>query len=122
MKLTTALFLVLCSMIIIASCTHPISVPPTPTVSFAKDVLPIFIGNCDQTNCHSGVKRRAALNNYNTIMTYGSISPYNALGSKIYKDMSARGLLSKQMPPTGPIAEGDLQTVFLWIQQGAKNN
>ena len=95
--------------------------PETPAVSFSKDVLPIFLGNCTQPGCHGTEGRRRGLNNYSEIMSYG-ITPNNATSSKVYRVMSARGISTSRMPPSGVMNEGDLQTVYIWIQQGAKNN
>ena len=121
MKIYVTLFILTTSAILFLSCAHKVDVPLTPTVSFSKDVLPVFIGNCDQPGCHSG-NRRKPLDNYSYIMSYGQVTPYNAVGSKIYKVMSARGIFTSRMPPSGVMNEGDLQNIYIWIQQGAKNN
>jgi len=121
-NLFVSVFLI-CFMLFLDSCTHNINVPDLPAVSFSKDVLPILIGNCDQATCHSSSASAELfpLDNYQDVMQYGEITPHDALSSNLYKSVSGRGLVS-QMPPDKPLAEADLQTIFLWIQQGAKNN
>ena len=121
MKIYGTLLILTAAVTLLISCSHKVDVPLTPEVSFSKDVLPVFIGNCDQPGCHSGNKRKP-LDSYSYIMSYGQVSPYNAIGSKIYKVMSARGIFTSRMPPSGVMNESDLQAVYLWIQQGAKNN
>ena len=112
----------LCSIIALGSCTHQSTMPELPAVSFSKEILPIFIGNCTQPGCHGSDASSEVfpLTTYDEI-TQAGIIPGNAVGSTIYKSISGRGLV-QAMPPNNYLSENDLQTVYIWIQQGAKNN
>lgn len=103
----------------LGSCAHQPIVPDSPLVSFSKDVQPIILGNCTQSGCHSAESRRKPFLTYNDVMR--DTKAGNALGSTMYQRISNRGT-SNIMPPNKPLAEENIQLIYIWIMQGAKNN
>ena len=98
MKSVVLSLVLFCSMFLMGSCTHQAPVTEIPAISFSKEVLPIFIGNCTQPGCHGSdaYSEVFPLTSYDEI-TQAGIIPGNALGSTIYKSISGRGLV-QSMP------------------------
>lgn len=94
-------------------------------IDFGQDVLPIFRQNC--FGCHGPTqqmgrlrldKRRAALPN--RVGANGvRIIPGNSAASRLYQQitMPPNGL---RMPPAGPLSAEQIETIRLWIDQGAE--
>lgn len=97
--------------------------PDSPLVIFSKEVQPIILGNCTMSGCHTSGDNSGVfpLSTYDDIVTNGGVIAKNATGSNLYQSISSRGL-AQQMPPSKYLSEADLQTIYLWIMQGAKNN
>jgi hypothetical protein len=92
------------------------------SVSFAKDVLPIFESSCFK--CHGGEKTEKGLD----LKTYASvmlgsqkgavITPGNADNSVLFKAVS-----SGKMPKRGAkLTSGQLDLIKNWINSGAPNH
>jgi hypothetical protein len=102
--------------------TKAATVPVASTVSFSKDVLPIFQKNC--TRCHGGNNPRAGLSleSYATAMKGSSngavITAGNPDSSPVYT------LVKSGVMPFGgtKLADADAQKIFDWIKAGALNN
>lgn len=112
---------------LLTACRHDTELSNLKEVSFANDVQPIIGGNCTQSGCHTGNvagqdRSVFALITYDDIIK-GGISPGNAHGSKIYQTISNR-LFAKVMPPKPlpVLADDQVKLIYLWIEQGAKNN
>ena len=110
--------------LVIASCGEG-------TVSFSKDVKPILDQNC--LVCHqSGGEGYLAsglnMSNYDDLMKGTRNGPMiiagDALGSNLLVLMEGRADPSISMPhgEREAVANEDIETVRLWIDQGAKNN
>lgn len=103
------------------SCKHPSEIPPEPAISFSQQVQPIIIGNCTRSGCHGQENpEEFQLLTYDDVMANGEISPGNSDNSKLYRAITARG--EDPMPPDRKLSEEDILTIYIWIQQGAKNN
>jgi len=96
------------------------------TVSFTKDVLPIFNAHCIDAGCHSGTNPAGNLSlessvAYAQLMKSGSgyVDTVNPNYSLLYAQMAS---VSNPMPPTGKLDDCTLNLVLKWIQQKAKNN
>lgn len=55
---------------------------------------------------------------YADIMNY--VEPENPEGSLLYRALIGEGM--KQMPPGNPLPDEMIQTIYDWINQGAKEN
>ena len=104
-------------------CQHDPVIPPEPTISFSGQIAPILISNCATVGCHDGApgadEELPPLRNYEEIRKH--VKPGNARDSKIYKYITAIDG-EDAMPPGRPLTEEQIQLIFLWISQGAKNN
>ena len=125
------LSLVLFGFVLLHSCTKdigkPVQVCNTPeTVSFSKDLIPLFNQNCNTAGCHSGNAPAAGLNlepatAYSQLLkkSAGYVDTVHPQFSILYSQMSSA---STPMPPTGNLDQCKLDIVMKWIQQKAKNN
>ena len=100
--------------------------PLPDTVSFHKDIQPIFTNNCNNEGCHSGniPSNRINLDSsfaYSQLTKGGSgyVDPINPQNSVIYVSIIS---VSNPMPPSRKLSDYNIQVVLKWIQQGAKNN
>ena len=98
----------------------PISVPDT--VSFASHIIPIFNASCNTSGCHStgGVSPDLTEANAHFELTItGMVNANDPEGSILYQRMNSN---SNPMPPSGKLPSGVLETIRLWIEQGALDN
>jgi len=98
----------------------------TTTVSFSKEVVPIFTNYClTGSNCHASgnsVNRNVVLdsaNAYNTLIAKGLISVSNPASSLLYVEV-AGGEMPK--PPAAALSTAQQTLILNWIKQGAQNN
>jgi len=99
-------------------------------VSFNKDVQPILAKNCSE--CHApGQKGFAAsgldTTSYQTLMKGGKfgplVKPGDALSSALNMLVEGRVHSSIQMPHgREKLAAKDMETLKVWVNEGAKNN
>jgi hypothetical protein len=96
------------------------------TVSFNKDVAPIFKSNCALAGCHVGANPTGNLNLeeanvYNNLMKKGSgyIDTINPNYSLLYSQMIST---SNPMPPSGNLDACKTSLILKWIGQKARNN
>lgn len=92
----------------------------SPEISFQNQVKPILANNCAYSGCHFG-EAEFSLENYESVSR--KVSPGNAWKSDIFKSASALSGFKVMPPPPKPtLSEQQLQLIYLWIAQGAKNN
>ena len=108
---------------LLASCSHTPLIPVSPVVSFSKNVQPLIIANCSMSGCHSNTVggELFPLMTYNDIASSDMVSPGNAKSSRLYTVINGAGGESS-MPPVGQLGNDDVLMIYLWIEQGAKNN
>ena len=95
------------------------------------DVHAIFAKNCQ--GCHIGASLAALnLDTYQNALKGGFtsaggvvngpvIKPRNAAGSYLYQAVAGKQTVGARMPLNrAPLAQKDIQTIYNWIQQGAK--
>lgn len=104
----------------IASCSHDSKLENLPQMTFSGDIQPIIQTNCASAGCHSSRGgEEFALVTYNDVI--GKVEPGNARVSELYKVITHRSFTV--MPPApATIADDDVTKIYLWIEQGAKNN
>jgi hypothetical protein len=102
-----------------------------PAVSFSQDVKPILDQNCIQ--CHQAGGQGEVASGFN-MSTYDGlikgaqfgkmIIPGDVEGSNMLVLMEGRADPSISMPhgEQKSVSKEDIQTIRLWIEQGAKNN
>lgn len=133
----TRILILLTSSIVFIACKHePLfekpEEPPTESntcsadsVYFQQQVLPIFISNCTESGCHDAASHEdgIVLTSYNSIMGTGKVKAYQPNNSELYKVMIDNNPDDRMPPPPkNPLSQEQLNTVYKWISQGAKNN
>jgi len=95
-------------------------VPDSPVMSFQTDVQPIIVGNCTESGCHASSGGEFPLVSYNDVS--GHLTAGDARGSELYKSITGKG--AQLMPPgSRPLLTNDaIRVIYVWIEQGAKNN
>jgi hypothetical protein len=118
-------------LLFLASCTYekvePQVVCSTPdTVSFKRNIQPIFNNHCNTAGCHSGSNPSGNLNLEASVAyaqlskkSSGYLDTVNPSHSVLYGSMNST---SSPMPPNGKLDKCTLDLVLKWIQQKAKNN
>lgn len=115
-------------------------VEPVQTVSYSKDIQPIFVSNCSFPGCHNATDKPYGidLTNWESIMLHGSIFgaeiiPYNAKWSHLIQHINTDtnvGPVSAPLMPKlkrpytngEPLRKSTLDIIMKWIDQGAKND
>ena len=94
--------------------------PDAPQISFANEIIPIFVNNNNCSSCHNGNQAPdlRAENAYAAINTSRYINSATPQESKIYKYCSPE--TTTHMRKKYNSAQAAL--ILGWIQQGAKNN
>ena len=101
---------------------YPNSAAASGSVSFAKNVLPIFESSC--FSCHGGDKTEKGLN----LKTYASVMVGSQNGAVITAGDAGNSLLFKfvssgKMPKRGAkLTAEQLDVIKNWINSGAPNN
>ncbi|MFN8413009.1 MAG: c-type cytochrome domain-containing protein [Anaerolineales bacterium] len=94
----------------------------TGGVSFANDVMPIFVASCNKCHGVEQVKEGLDMTTYDTLMA-GSfnglvITPGNAADSYLVQQ-----IVEGEMPKRGPgLSEEQIKIITDWVNQGALNN
>ena len=120
MKLEYIIFgyLLLC----LTACRTEPDIPSNPKVLFQTEIQPILSGSCGQPECHAKNGSQFSLIGYEDVIGHGGIVKGDARASTLYKVISNRS--SNEMPPK-PLETLDVHSIkliFVWIEQGAKNN
>ena len=119
---TGAVIIGLASVLSLNSCKHDIDLSTAPTISFKDDIQAIISGNCAMNGCHGDDRQSEfSLTSYSKVMDEGDITAGNAKASKFYKVLLIN-FGEEKMPPNGPLTDVQIKKVFLWIEQGAKDN
>jgi hypothetical protein len=96
----------------------------TKTVSFQKDIIPIFNKNCSAAGCHNTGGKSPDLTAdkaYSSLQIGKYFDTKSPDQSVLYLYLT--GKKSPQMPMGGPSNPSSInQLVLAWIKQGAKNN
>ena len=130
-KISTAVVLIITAAVIFFSCTKDkgtlqssCNIPAT--VSFSKDIIPVFKQNCSTSGCHSGSNPAGNLN-LDSAVAYtklnkpgsGYLDTIQPNYSLLYSQMIST---SNPMPPTGKLNGCTTSLILKWIEQKAKDN
>jgi len=126
---TTRIFLLIAIITgIFFSCKHeipalvPVIPPPTPTVCFENDVLPLFQSNCAKSGCHDAATANEGyiLDSFSNIVSRGII-PGDSTNSEIYKALTGNGVERMPKDPNNPLTAAQIHVIATWISEGATN-
>jgi hypothetical protein len=103
---------------------------PEPTVSYQNDVQPIWNANC--LSCHGGnggLFLTASISRANLVgvVSFGyapaiRVVPGEPDSSVLFQKLSGNSLFGQRMPAGGALSADDLETVRLWVEEGALDN
>ncbi len=98
----------------------PFSAQNPPKVEFERDVLPVFRQNC--AGCHGPTQQIAGLrlDRRSSVLAARRVVPGGLENSLLFHRLIGDGLYGPQMPPTGQIAQAQIDTIKTWIEQGAE--
>lgn len=120
---------VVLGVLLISGCVKDATVTIVPTVtktvSFKKDLLPLFVKNCATGGCHSEGAKAPILTEKKAYESLKADPEFINLAkpeeSEIYLFLT--GKKSPAMPMGAASNPGNINAYFLaWVKQGAKNN
>ena len=121
----STLFRILISFLMLAgcllSCRHDSDLASAPVISFKNNVQAIIVGNCTQSGCHTGGSdAEFALVSFEDVASV--VNPGNADNSNLFEAITGRS--GRIMPPSPQpmLNDNQIKFIYLWIEQGAKNN
>lgn len=125
----------------LAGCNEDNPVNPSGTVSFQRDILPIYEANCNFPGCHNQTDKQAGidLTSWNALMINGSafgseIIPYNSKWSHLMQHINrvdtnisafSEPVMPKELMPYSngqPLTRDKIELIQRWINEGAKND
>lgn len=116
------LFLFILGVQALQSCRHEPTLPDKE-VSFSSDIIPIIGDGCQTVGCHGSSGGDFALVTYSDMLEDDRIVPFEPYKSKIYKTITSQSKTKVMpVPPQKPLTETEIQTIYIWIKQGALNN
>ena len=96
------------------------------SVSFQRDIIPIFEKECSISGCHSGGTPAGKLNlesevAYSKLSKKGSgyIDTLDPSSSVLYSSIVSK---SNPMPPSGHLNDCSIKLIYKWMEQKGKNN
>jgi hypothetical protein len=118
------LFYISILLVLLTSCKHKTNFNDLPEVSYSKTIEPIIAGNCTQNGCHgSGEHESFELLSYNDVMRHCKIVPGDPEQGRLYSVVNTYNKNNiMPPPPSNKLTEQQIQYIYVWIGQGAKNN
>ena len=114
------LSLFVCLIISLTSCKHDVIVPDSPVISFQNEVQPILVANCTESGCHASSGGEFPLVSYQDALS--NVTPENGRDSKLYKSITGKGESIMPPAPRPMLSDAAIRLIYIWIEQGAKNN
>lgn len=93
------------------------------TVYFASQFFPLMLSSCAMSGCHDAITKAdgIVLTDYTNIMKI--VKSGDPANSKLYKSLIDSDSEDRMpMAPVPPFTQNQINLVYKWIQQGAKNN
>ena len=105
-----------------SSCKHKANFEELAEVSYAGSISPIISSNCAFSGCHGdSAFQKFSLTSYEGLMN-GGIKAGDPSNSKLYKTLKTLGDDIMPKKPYNELTEKQIQLIYVWIGQGAKNN
>jgi hypothetical protein len=112
-KFTSIIFSIGFVLLVVVACSKSTDTSTTTNTtcdantSFSNTILPLFNANCNLSGCHDG-PNAAALNTFQVV--HDNAAQIRA------------SILSGRMPKGGTITTAQKNSIYCWIDNGAKNN
>ena len=93
------------------------------SICFKEEILPIILSYCGKSGCHdanSGGGEANPLLSYSNVMNY--VHPFNPNNSNLYQSITGNGQDIMPPSPNPPLSSAQIQLIYDWIMQGAKDN
>lgn len=93
------------------------------TVYFASQFFPLMLSSCAMSGCHDAITKAdgIVLTDYTNIMKI--VKSGDPSNSKLYESLIEKDIEDRMpMAPVPPFTQDQINLVYRWIQQGAKNN
>ena len=104
------------------SCKHKTDFDELADVSYSGSIAPIIISNCAFSGCHGdSLTASIKLTTYATLMN-GGIESGSPQKSELYQKLKTLGDDIMPKKPYNELTEKQIQLIYVWIGQGAKNN
>jgi hypothetical protein len=112
---------ILLALLALQACVHEPDLSSVRDISYSTEIAPIIAGNCSSSGCHANdAQSEFSLVGYDDLISNGDVKPGNAKDSEIYQVLFETG--DDKMPPNGDLTDRQKKLIFIWIEQGAKNN
>jgi hypothetical protein len=114
------LIVILIALVVISACIRETDMEGVPEATFSGDIQRILSANCNFPDCHGVGGEETGLNTYEEVK--GHVEAGNARQSTLYRVVTGRS--TEEMPPSGyaKLSGDDIRLIYIWIEQGAKNN
>jgi type 1 glutamine amidotransferase len=104
------------------SCKHKTDFESLPEVSYVGNIAPIINSNCAFSGCHGdSMNASIKLIGYDHLMN-GGINAGSPQNSKLYRLLKTLNDDIMPKKPYNELTEKQIQLIYVWIGQGAKNN
>ncbi len=120
MKTASIAFRIL--LLALTACRTEPDIPSNPKVLFQSDIQPLLTGSCGQNDCHAKNGSVSSLIGYEDVIENGGVIAGNARESELYKVISNRSREEMPPEPNEPLDDRSIKLIYVWIEQGAKNN
>ena len=121
-KLYVLLIMALVPTTIFFGCKHD-PVLPEHEVSFSQEILPIMQMGCQHAGCHGdSLNQQSPLTNYDEVMAFGDIKAGKPYDSKLYEVITTTEVEDRMPYQMAPLNDRNIDLIFIWIAQGAKDN
>lgn len=118
--ITTLLFIIICA----SGCKHKVNFDSLATVHYQADIAPIISSNCTFSGCHGLVNtEKFNLTGYDQLIKNGDVKSGSPEQSNLYQVINTFNK-NKIMPasPYSRLNDAQIELIYVWIGQGAKNN
>lgn len=110
-------------MLAFSACKTKTNFNDLTEVSYVKQVAPVINANCAFSGCHGNSPyKKISIINYEGLINGGIVSGYPE-SSKLY--LTLKTLDDEKIMPKraySALTEKQIQLIYVWIGQGAKNN
>jgi hypothetical protein len=123
-KLCVLLVLAAVPATVFLGCKHE-PVLPEHEVSFSQEIMPIIQFGCQHPQCHGdSLNQEFKLVDYETVMSHGDVKAGEPRDSKLYEVITAPDGDEDRMPrePYARLSDRNINLIYIWIAQGAKDN